>query len=101
MTRDGIHPLPLLITQGDACGIGPEIIAKAFRSGGAHGAVVLGDLRVMRRALALTEQGAVSTLALALIEHPHDVWQCPPNTLALLQAKDVPSDLADAGVGQV
>ena len=47
---------PLLITMGDAAGIGPEIIAKAFRDSTAEmaGCVVVGDVATMRRAAALT-----------------------------------------------
>lgn len=86
---------PLVITQGDACGIGPEIIAKAFASGDAHVAFVLGDAAVMRRALTLTGQGT----ALAVIESPNDVPMCPPNCVPLLQARDLPADLAQATVG--
>jgi 4-hydroxythreonine-4-phosphate dehydrogenase len=36
--------------MGDACGIGPEIIAKLFRDERAAGCVVLGDPAVLRRA---------------------------------------------------
>ena len=42
--------LPLLVTLGDACGIGPEIVAKAFVQGELQDAVVVGDAAVMRRA---------------------------------------------------
>ena len=43
---------PIAITQGDAAGIGPEIIAMAFRDmpQSMHGCVVVGDMAVMRRA---------------------------------------------------
>ena len=87
----------LVITMGDACGIGPEIIAKSFASGQAQGAVVLGDASVMRRALALTGQNT----ALALLEHAADALSCPPNCVPLLQAKDLPADLIQAPVGQI
>jgi 4-hydroxythreonine-4-phosphate dehydrogenase len=88
---------PMAITMGDACGIGPEIIAKAFASGRAQGAVVLGDAGVMRRALALTGQST----ALALLERASDAQDCPPNCVPLLQAAGLPADLAHAPVGQV
>ena len=42
----------LLITMGDAAGIGPEIVAAAFAAGHAGRCVVVGDLGVMRRAAA-------------------------------------------------
>ena len=41
----------LALTMGDVCGIGPEILAKAFVGGHARGAVVVGDAAVMQRAL--------------------------------------------------
>ena len=42
---------PLLaVTMGDACGIGPEIVARALASGGHGPCVVVGDVEVMRRA---------------------------------------------------
>ena len=43
---------PLLITMGDGAGIGPEIIAKAFRDAPAElaGCVVVGDVATLRRA---------------------------------------------------
>ncbi|MEK0416457.1 MAG: hypothetical protein RI949_463 [Pseudomonadota bacterium] len=44
---------PLLITMGDAAGIGPEIVAKAFAAGLVDDAVVMADVEVMRRAAAL------------------------------------------------
>jgi len=88
---------PIVITMGDACGIGPEIIAKSFASGQAQGAIVLGDAGVMRRALALTGQKT----ALALLEHVADAQSCPPNCVPLLQAKDLPANLIQAPVGQI
>ena len=88
---------PLVITMGDACGIGPEIIAKSFASGQARGAVVLGDASVMRRALVLTGENT----ALALLECAADASSCPPNCVPLLQAQDLPADLIEAPVGQI
>ncbi|MDE2503865.1 MAG: 4-hydroxythreonine-4-phosphate dehydrogenase PdxA, partial [Burkholderiales bacterium] len=63
---------PLLVTMGDAAGIGPETIVKAFTGGLAEGCIVVGDPAVMRRA------GAPMT---ALIESPQDLVQVPPGCL--------------------
>ncbi|MEY3295926.1 MAG: hypothetical protein RLZZ451_1974, partial [Pseudomonadota bacterium] len=41
---------PLLVTMGDAAGIGPEIVARAFRNGELADAVVVGSVDVLRRA---------------------------------------------------
>jgi len=45
--------LPLAITQGDPAGIGPEIVAKAFRDAprDMRGCFVVGDLATLRRVL--------------------------------------------------
>ncbi|MEA3395520.1 MAG: 4-hydroxythreonine-4-phosphate dehydrogenase PdxA, partial [Pseudomonadota bacterium] len=46
---------PLAITMGDAAGIGPEIIAKAFRDAPevTRGCFVVGDVVTLRRATQL------------------------------------------------
>ena len=71
--------LPLAITMGDAAGIGPEIIAKAFRDApeALRGCFVAGDVATLRRAAALV-QGAGVPLPVALIEHPADALEAPP-----------------------
>ena len=63
MTSSDIHK-PILITMGDAAGIGPEIIVKAFADSPADLAdcVVLGDVAALRQASALI---AVSRQTLA------------------------------------
>jgi len=52
------HMKPMVITQGDAAGIGPEIIVKAFRDAPdvMQGCVVVGDFAVMQRAALLLAQ---------------------------------------------
>jgi 4-hydroxythreonine-4-phosphate dehydrogenase len=52
------HFKPMAITLGDAAGIGPEIIVKAFRDAPEQlqGCVVVGDLAVMQRAALLLAQ---------------------------------------------
>ena len=88
---------PVVLTMGDACGIGPEILAKVFRHDEARGSFVLGDLGVMRRATARTG----GMLALVCIERPEDAFDVPPNCVALLQASGLPADLIDAPLGRV
>jgi 4-hydroxythreonine-4-phosphate dehydrogenase len=92
---------PLALTMGDACGIGPEILAQVFRGGSGseavRGAFVLGDLAVMRRAAALTG----GMLPVALIEHPSEALACPRGCLPLLQVAGLPGDLIDAPLGVV
>jgi len=88
---------PLLLTMGDACGIGPEILVKAFRSGQCGEAFVLGDMGVMRRASALTG----GMFPLALIEHPAEALRCPAGCIPVLAANEMPSDLIAAPLGHV
>lgn len=45
-------PAPLVLSMGDPCGIGPEIVAMQWLAGEAPGAVVIGSAAVMRRAVA-------------------------------------------------
>jgi 4-hydroxythreonine-4-phosphate dehydrogenase len=88
---------PIALTMGDACGIGPEIIAKLFRRPDAAGCVVLGDLDVMRRAAALTG----GRLAVARIETPADALALPPNCMPVLPVSGLPADLRDAPIGRI
>ena len=88
---------PLAITQGDACGIGPEIIARLFRGDGATGCFVVGDVAVMRRAAGFTG----GMLAVATIEHPGDALQVPPNCIPVWQPDGLPADLMAAPIGRV
>jgi 4-hydroxythreonine-4-phosphate dehydrogenase len=88
--RHGV--IPLLVTMGDAAGIGPEIIVKAFRAGELDGAVVLGDPAVLRRA------GSAMT---ATITTPQDLASVPPGCLPVLVPPGLPSGLAGLPLGQV
>ena len=83
---------PLLVTMGDAAGIGPEIIVGAFRRGELGDAVVVGDAAVLRRA------GAPMT---ALIETPADLADLPAGCVPVLQPPGLPQDLAQLPQGQI
>jgi 4-hydroxythreonine-4-phosphate dehydrogenase len=80
---------PLLLTMGDPCGIGPEIIVRAFQRGTADGCVVVGDLAVMRRAMALMPE----PWPLARLDSPGDAASCPPRCLPLWQPDGLPAGL--------
>ena len=88
---------PLALTMGDACGIGPEILAMAFRRGAVSSGFVLGDVGVMRRAAQLTG----GLLPVVEIEVPADVLACPPDCLPVLQVEGLPGDLLQAPLGRV
>ena len=83
---------PVLITMGDAAGIGPEIIVRAFGLGELKGCVVVGDAAVLRRS------GAPM---LAVIDHPADLADVPPHCLPLLQPTGLPAGLAALPLGVV
>lgn len=88
-----MNPKPLLITMGDAAGIGPEIIAKAFHQAPAElaGCVVVGDVATLRRATALVA-ACTGTLALpvAQLDALDAAAGLPPNCLGVLQKCELP-----------
>ena len=88
---------PLVLTMGDACGIGPEIIAKLYRGDAARGCVVIGDPAVLRRAAGQTG----GLLAVAEIEGVHDLAEVPPDCIPVLRPPGLPADLLGAPPGQV
>ncbi len=83
---------PLLVTMGDAAGIGPEIIVKAFAAGALHDAVVIGDPAVLRRA------GSVMT---AVLDSPTDLADGPPGCLPVCVPPDMPTDLSGLPLGTI
>jgi 4-hydroxythreonine-4-phosphate dehydrogenase len=83
--------LPLLVTMGDAAGIGPETIVAARLAGELDDAVVIGDVEVMRRAAALWPQRFLSTAA---IDAPADARQLPRACLPVWQVPGLASELA-------
>jgi 4-hydroxythreonine-4-phosphate dehydrogenase len=76
---------PLALTMGDACGIGPEIIAKLFRGADAAGCFVVGDAEVMRRAVA----AAGGALTVLRIDRPSDIALLPTGGLPVLQPREL------------
>ena len=83
---------PLLVTMGDAAGIGPEIIVKAFAQGDLQDAVVIGDPAVLRRA------GSAMT---AVVESTADLPTVPPGCLPVLLPPGLPEGLAALPLGRV
>ena len=77
----------LAITQGDSAGIGPEIIAKAFRDapGDLRGCFVIGDVATLRRAAQCIERPGIPALPVALISEPAEALNVPPRCIAVLQ----------------
>ena len=86
-----VGSLPLLITMGDAAGIGPETITKAFRDfpDDLRGCVVVGDVATLRRAARITA-GPVA-LAVAQLATLNDRASVPPRCIGVLQACSLPT----------
>jgi 4-hydroxythreonine-4-phosphate dehydrogenase len=80
------------ITQGDPAGIGPEIIAKAFRDApeALQGCFAVGDMATLRRAAACVQRPGQPALPVALITQPAQALQAPPRCLPVLQLPDLP-----------
>ncbi|RZJ08939.1 MAG: 4-hydroxythreonine-4-phosphate dehydrogenase PdxA [Rubrivivax sp.] len=86
---------PILLSMGDACGIGPEIIARLWQREAPADAVVVGDVAVLRRAAIATGAG----LAIAQLETLDE--PVPPRCLPVWQPCGLPSDLRDVPLGRV
>ncbi|MDO9074936.1 MAG: 4-hydroxythreonine-4-phosphate dehydrogenase PdxA, partial [Rubrivivax sp.] len=78
--------------MGDAAGIGPEIIVRAFQAGELADAVVLGDPAVLRRA------GSPMT---AVVDALADLADVPPGCLPVLVPAGLPEGLAALPLGQI
>jgi 4-hydroxythreonine-4-phosphate dehydrogenase len=89
------NALPFLITMGDAAGIGPEIIAKAFADAPSDtaGCVVVGDVAVLRRASALvaTVRPGQLPLSVAELTHPGDAYALLPRCIGVWPAGNLPA----------
>lgn len=100
---------PLIVTMGDAVGIGPECILRAHRRGELASAVVVGDVGVMQRAATAVLAGAASEasekastfLPIAHIDAPEDLPSVPPGCLAVMEPEGLPSGLAGLAWGRV
>lgn len=83
---------PLAITQGDPAGIGPEIVAKAFRDapGLLRGCFAVGDLATLRRAAQCLVQPGQPELPVAQIDVPAQALDMPPRCLPVLPLPGLP-----------
>jgi 4-hydroxythreonine-4-phosphate dehydrogenase len=97
---------PIAITLGDPAGIGPEIIAMAFRDAPAvtQGCFVVGDVATLRRAVRVISVDQIP-LPVVLIESPAEVLGLPPRCLPVLQigtmAEPVSFGRLSASAGQL
>ena len=97
--------LPIAITPGDPCGIGPEIVARAWLEQPqlVRGCFVAGDADVMRRALATLP--AAAALPVTVIDSPADAWAVPSACLPVVQVVEpvpvLPWGVVDARAGRL
>ncbi len=75
--------------MGDAAGIGPEIIAKAYRDTpeNMHGIFVAGDVGTMRRAAQVLACPGQPAVPVAVLAAPQEIWQVPPRCIPVLQVE--------------
>ncbi|WP_234414009.1 4-hydroxythreonine-4-phosphate dehydrogenase PdxA [Ideonella sp. A 288] len=87
----------LALTMGDPAGIGPEILVRAFAQGDCGACLVLGDVRVLRRAAA--QCGL--TLPMARIDAPAQASSVPPGCLPVWQPPGLALGLAELPMGRI
>lgn len=78
---------PIVITMGDAAGIGPEIIAKAFREQPQlmRGCFVAGDVQTLRRAAAVVAGPGQAALPVAVLTDPDQTLDVPTHCIPVVQ----------------
>ena len=83
---------PIAITLGDAAGIGPEIIAKAFRDAPdvTRGCFVAGDVATLRRAASFISAAGQASVPVAVIEAPPQALSAPPRCIPVLPISGLP-----------
>ena len=90
-------PPLLAVTMGDPCGIGPEIVARALTQALPAACVVVGDVAVMRRALAVCQlQWPVAEL-----DAPEQALSLPPRCIGVWPPPGLPGALATLPMGSV
>lgn len=84
-----LEELPIAITMGDPCGIGPEIVAKLYADAASlPPTLVLGDAGLIERAVRLL----ALPLTVAVINAPEE-FQSTPNTINVIPLSRLPEDL--------
>jgi 4-hydroxythreonine-4-phosphate dehydrogenase len=81
--------LPIAITMGDPCGIGPEIIAKLYTDAAPlPPTLVLGDEGIIKRAVQLL----ALPISVRVIDSPED-FRSAPDTINVVSLSRLPEDL--------
>lgn len=90
---------PLAITLGDACGIGPELIVRAYARGQAQGCVVYGDAAWLARTARGMQFAPECSRPVVVELDSLDEWRdAPDGAIPVLPVAHLPPDLP---VGQV
>ncbi|MFV0678779.1 4-hydroxythreonine-4-phosphate dehydrogenase PdxA [Ottowia sp.] len=89
---------PIAITQGDAAGIGPEIIVKTFRDVPdlTRGCLVVGDVATLRRAAGFVRGEGGVAMPVAELQAADEAWTVPPRCVPVLPVAS-PSSLVPVG----
>ncbi|CAN5232716.1 4-hydroxythreonine-4-phosphate dehydrogenase PdxA [soil metagenome] len=88
---------PILISMGDACGIGPEISVAAWVAEADACLCIIGDVAVMRRAVRVLGL----QLPVARLGSVDELPDLPPRCLPVWQPDGMPQGLIDCPVGEV
>jgi len=92
----------LALTMGDACGIGPEIIARLWLDSDMPHTLVLGSPQVLRRAAAwVADSLGVQAPEVFEIHHAERWGDVPDGSIPVWAPPGLPPDLLEAPVGQV
>jgi 4-hydroxythreonine-4-phosphate dehydrogenase len=82
---------PLVLSQGDVCGIGPETIVQAARAGELADVLVVGDVQVLQRAAALLRPAeAMPTIPIVGIDSVAAWSTVPAGALVVIDPAAVP-----------
>ena len=96
---DPPRALPIALTLGDACGIGPETLVRAFARGEAEGCVVYGDAAWLARTTRAMSFSPDSSRPVIVALDDLTEWQSTPRgTMPVLPIVQLPEDLV---IGQV
>ena len=82
----------IAVTMGDSAGIGPEIIAKAFKDHrkALENCFVVGDVATLRRAAQVVVPPGQGGLPVAQIAHPQEALRVPPRCIPVLPLPGLP-----------
>ena len=96
---DRPRALPIALTLGDACGIGPETLVRAFARGEAEGCVVYGDAAwLARTARAMSFSPDSSRPVIVALDDLTEWRGTPRGAMPVLPIVQLPEDLV---IGQV